>query len=120
MKTVFTALAMLMLLAPALRAADADTETIESLLNAVGSSGCTFIRNGDEHSAEDAEKHLRMKYRRGKKWVKDAESFISRIASKSSFSGKPYRIQCGDEEARLTADWLLEKLAVMERSALGR
>lgn len=111
MKFFLTAIAMLVLLASALQAAEADTEAIEYLLDAIGSSDCTFIRNGGEHSAADAEKHLRMKYRRGKKWVTDAESFISRIATRSSFSGKPYRIQCGDEEALSTADWLRATLA---------
>ena len=87
-----------------------DVELIESLLTAVGDSGCTFIRNGKEHSADNAENHLRMKYRRGKKYVSSVETFIERIATKSSRSGKPYRIRCTGSEAIPTAEWLKGKL----------
>lgn len=86
-------------------------QDIEYLLSSVGASECVFIRNGKEHSAQAAEKHLRMKYRRGKKWVSDVESFISRIATKSSFSGKLYHIRCGNNDEMFTSDWLREKLA---------
>ena len=92
-------------------AAEDETQVIEHLLAAVGSSGCTFIRNGKEYPADDAEKHLRMKYRRGKRWAPTAEKFIDRIATKSSFSGKPYYIRCGDMAARPTSEWFREELA---------
>lgn len=90
---------------------DNDTDKIEYLLTSVGSSECVFIRNGNEHTSKDAEKHLRMKYRRGKRWATSTGSFISRIATKSSFSGKPYLMRCGEEEAGPTADWLRERLS---------
>jgi hypothetical protein len=59
------------LLVPLLAAADdADSAAeIEYLLSTLGSSECTFVRNGKRHSAEDAEEHLRMKHRRGKRYV---------------------------------------------------
>ena len=94
--------------------ADEDAATIEQLLVAVGESACTFIRNGKEYSSAAAEDHLRMKYRRGKRWASDAESFIDRIASKSSFSGKPYRIRCGASPAKLTSEWLSARLDELE------
>lgn len=92
-----------------------DADGIEYIINAVGTSDCVFIRNGKEHAATDAEHHLRMKYRRGQKWVTSAESFIDRIASKSSFSGKPYFIRCGLEAPQPAADWMMERLSVFRR-----
>ena len=41
--------------------ADDTSAEIEHLLTEIGGSGCTFIRNGDRHSAEDAEDHLRIR-----------------------------------------------------------
>ncbi len=102
---------MIVLIVSTAHAGDDEAERIEYLLSSVGNSECVFIRNGTEHTAEDAEKHLRMKYRRGKKWVASTESFINRIATKSSFSGKLYRIRCGEQEAQPTAVWLRERLS---------
>lgn len=88
-----------------------DDPEIEFLLTAVEQSDCTFIRNDKSHSAGEAADHLRMKYRRGRWAVDNAEQFISRIASKSTLSGTPYRVQCAQDEAELTGDWLAERLA---------
>ena len=78
-------------------AADRADAEIEQILAAVGRSGCTFVRNGTPHSAPDAEDHLRMKFRKGARYVKTAEDFIDRLASASSWTGKPYRVQCRDQ-----------------------
>ena len=99
----------LVLLAPATHAEQAPAE-IEYLLTQIGSSGCTFIRNGKEHSAEDAEDHLRMKYRRGKRYADTTENFIDRLASKSSISKKLYMIECPGEAPVSTGSWLHSKL----------
>ena len=88
-----------------------DTEVeIEHLITTVGESGCTFIRNGSRHDAENAASHMRLKYRRGKRYATTAELFIERLASKSSFSGKPYAIQCPGSEAVLSREWLTDRL----------
>ena len=96
---------------PALVTADEAAAEIEYLLAALGQSECTFIRNGKEHSAVDAESHLRMKYERGRKHVDSAEQFIDRLASESSWSGKPYYIQCPGEDRQKTGAWLSQRLA---------
>ena len=88
-----------------------DDPEIEFLLTAVEQSDCTFIRNDKSHSAEAAADHLRMKYKRGRWAVGNAEEFISRIASKSTMSGNPYRVQCAQDEPELTGDWLTDRLA---------
>lgn len=100
----------LLLLMLALPAAAEDAE-IEYLLTSVEQSHCTFVRNGDAHPSAEAADHLRMKYGRAGWRVKGADQFIDRIASKSSLSGRPYTMQCGDAEAYPTRDWLSERLA---------
>lgn len=95
---------------PALVAADMTEEEVEYLVSTIGESDCTFIRNGKRHSAEDAEDHLRMKYRRGKRHAPTAEKFIERLASASSMSKKTYYIECDGKEAVPSGDWLLARL----------
>ncbi len=96
-------------------AADADINPesaaeIEHLIQSIASSECTFVRNGKRHSPTAAEKHLRMKLKRGKRYVSDAESFIDRLASKSSMSKKPYFIECNGAEPVPSGEWLTERL----------
>lgn len=95
---------------PALVAADVTETEVEYLVSAIGESNCTFIRNGKRHSAEDAEDHLRMKYRRGKRYAPTAEKFIERLASASSMSKKSYYIECEGQEAVPSGDWLMARL----------
>lgn len=85
-------------------------EEIDYLLQAVAASGCTFIRNGKEAEAADAVDHLQMKRKRGKRYYSSTEEFIDRIASSSSWSGKPYLIACGDADPAPIRDWYLEAL----------
>ncbi|PCJ35059.1 MAG: hypothetical protein COA75_11790 [Cellvibrionales bacterium] len=90
---------------------DVASVEIEYLLESVGHSGCVFIRNGSEHSSEDAESHLRLKYRNGKKWAKSAELFIKRLATKSSWTKKAYYLRCEGESRQPVAQWLKARLA---------
>jgi len=100
----------LLLVAPGSYAEDVPTE-IDYLLTTVGSSNCEFIRNGKRHSAENAEDHLRMKYRRGKRYAPTTEAFIERLASKSSMSKKLYEIDCPGEDVVPSGEWLSYRLA---------
>lgn len=95
------------LTAPAL--ATAPDQEIRYLLTTVGDSGCTFTRNGKQHTASEAEAHLAMKYDRAGSRIKSAEAFIDRLASESSWTGKPYTIQCGEVPVH-SRDWLTERL----------
>ena len=89
-------------------AADADTE-IRALIQAVAESECEFNRNGSLHSAKTAAEHLELKYSRGKRYADSAEAFIERLASRSSWSGKPYQMIC-DGQTQPTGDWLTATL----------
>jgi hypothetical protein len=105
---------LVLCLAAPLAAATTDSE-IQALLNAVETSGCEFQRNGSLHDAADAADHLRLKYRRGGKYVDSAEQFIDRLATESSWTGKPYTIICdGVEEP--TGAWLHRALAEQRAS----
>lgn len=110
MKHAVHAALLLLFLIPPAHAVD-EAAAIEYLLTAIGESGCTFIRNGKAYDAEDAESHLRMKYRRGRRWATTPEKFIERLASKSSMSGKPYLMRCGNEDEQPASEWLEAKLA---------
>ena len=94
--------------------AEVDTE-IEYLLEYVAGSGCVFIRNGDDHDAADAADHLRLKYDRGRRYADTAEQFIDRLASESSWTGKPYSVTCGDT-TEPSGDWLHRALAEYRQS----
>ena len=109
---------LLILLAGSISAALADTtadEEIRALIQAVAESGCEFNRNGSLHSAEAAAEHLELKYSRGKRYANSAEAFIDRLASKSSWSGKPYQMIC-DGEVHPAGDWLTSTLATIRSS----
>jgi len=101
---------LLFLLPVSARADDEVPAEIDYLLTSVGNSGCTFIRNGERHDSRSAEDHLRMKYRRGKRYATSSEAFIKRLASSSSLSRKLYYIECEGEEMIPSGDWLLERL----------
>lgn len=83
---------------------------IDHLLAEVAESGCVFVRNGDEHDADAARDHLAMKRRRGRRHFDTADEFIEKIASRSSFSGKPYHIRC-DGQTQTAEEWFEKVLA---------
>lgn len=111
MRVSLAAAICILCLAPLLALADDAMESeIDYLLAVVADSGCTFIRNGKQYSAKDARDHLSMKRRRGKRYYDSSDEFIERIASKSSWSGKPYKIQCDDDLEEPAGEWFSKAL----------
>lgn len=90
----------------------ADAE-VEQLIASVASSGCTFIRNGEEHDAPAAAKHLRKKYDYLKDDIESAEAFIEQAASHSSVSNKPYAIRCPQQAEIASGLWFSGKLRAL-------
>ncbi len=90
--------------------ADQATVEIDYLLTTMSNSECAFVRNGKRYDAKEAEEHLRMKLKRGKRYAPTTELFIERLASKSSMSGKLYFIECEDKEPIPSGEWLTELL----------
>ena len=88
-----------MLPAAAAPSAEAKAE-IAGLMDALASSGCRFQRNGSWHDATEARAHLQRKYDYllKKDKVDSAEQFIERAASRSSMSGRAYRVRCDGRE----------------------
>ena len=85
-------------------------EEINHLISAIGASGCEFVRNGKRYSSEKAEDHIRVKYRRGKRYATTTENFIERLASQSSMSKEPYWIECEGDPPVKSGDWLRAEL----------
>ena len=86
-------------------AADSSATEIQYLLSFIAQSDCLFIRNGTEYNAQDARAHIEKKYHYVKSRVNSADEFISQAASKSSFSGRAYRVRCGERYLG-TEQWL--------------
>lgn len=82
---------------------------INYLLSYIAGSECRFIRNGTEHTAQDARKHIERKYNYLKARINSTNDFIKQAASKSSFSGKPYQVRCG-EQVTSSEQWLFAAL----------
>jgi len=86
---------------------------VAHLLDYIDSSGCRFWRNGSWYDAHQARAHLELKYRYlcKKGGVLSTEDVIELIGSRSSLSGKPYEIKCGDTAPVFTGDWLRQELS---------
>ncbi len=85
-------------------------EEIAFLLDALGNSRCTFIRNGRRHRSTTGESHLRSKYLKAREFAGTAEQFIDRIASISSTTTKAYQIKCTGRPVVDSRDWFLARL----------
>lgn len=86
---------------------------ITHLFSHLESSGCLFYRNGSWHTSSAAVSHLHRKYEYllKKGLISTAESFVEQAASKSSVSGKPYLVKCGDASPVESAAWFNRELA---------
>ncbi len=99
---------------PAAKDRPEDTK-IEALLTFIGAqASAKFIRNGSEYESATAVKFLRGKWERQRDAVKNARDFIDKIASRSSTTGKPYRIRLADGHEIDCAVFLSNRLAALE------
>jgi hypothetical protein len=96
-------------------AAAGPEEEIAHLMRTIEESACVFTRNGKEHTGIKALEHIRAKYDYVKRKVKRAEDFIEYAATKSSMTGRPYLVRCGEDEMA-TADWLKAELAAFRQT----
>lgn len=80
---------------------------IRGLMDALSASQCQFQRNGSWYERGEARAHLQRKYdyllKRNQ--VDTAEQFIERAASRSSVSGKAYRVRCPGQADVDAAAW---------------
>ena len=117
MKALFTAILMVGLASAAYAASRpaGEQSKIDWLLDQVGGSGATFIRNGKEYEAKKAVSHLKGKLFFAGGRVQTARDFIAGIASHSEESGKVYEVRFADGKQRHLGDWLTERLLDLEK-----
>jgi hypothetical protein len=99
----------------------ADTE-IRALIAQLGESSCRFQRNGRWYDAAAAQAHLQRKYdwARRRDMEGDAEAFIERAASRSSFSGRAYRVACPGRPEVDAGDWFRLRLDALRAAMPAR
>src|SRR5262245_11462435 len=119
---ICASLLMLSVLAPVSLAAPTPATVrseIDALLSRMQSSGCKFYRNGQWFSALRAKEHLLSKLKNAEKvtTLDDTEEFIALVATKSSASGRPYRVACAGAVEKPSAEWLTAELAAMRAKA---
>ena len=91
-----------------------DEDKINFVLNKIETSKVVFLRNGSEHSASDAADHLRRKMNNAKKkfWFFGPErkitykEFVEKIATKSSMSGKKYKVKLPNGRIISVEQWI--------------
>ncbi|SBV35833.1 conserved exported hypothetical protein [uncultured Stenotrophomonas sp.] len=114
MKRLLPLAVLLAAVMPALAAPAATAQReIAGLMQALEHSGCRFQRNGRWHGAAEARDHLQRKYDylRKRELAGSAGQFIDNAASRSSLSGKPYRVACPDQPEQDAAPWFRQQLA---------
>ncbi len=116
------ALPLAALAQPVVPAVPARTQLeIDHLFDYIAHSDCQFNRNGSWHDMVAAKAHVNNKYEylkeRGQ--IDTTESFIENAASRSSFSGKDYLVQCPGATMVPSASWLKSELARFRQDHKG-
>ena len=84
---------------------------IDFLLHEVETAkGVVFVRNGSEHDAASAAKHLRMKLDYAGNRVKTAEEFVKYCASESSLTHQRYTVRLPNGKTLDAAEYFTAKL----------
>jgi hypothetical protein len=99
-----------------------DGKKIDFLLNEIKNSNHIFIRNGEEHTSQQAYEHIKFKLGYVKKAFfffgpeKDIpiKDFVEKIASSSSSTNKPYYIKGKNMKKTPVKEWLYKKLKEFE------
>lgn len=89
---------------------------IEALLGRITASNCQFERNRSWHSGAEARTHLLRKLdyiEKRSETITRTEQFIEFAASKSSFTGRHYRVKCGSGEPVESRAWLTHELETL-------
>ncbi|MCC8362736.1 DUF5329 domain-containing protein [Lysobacter sp. A6] len=80
---------------------------IDALIDKVAhAKGVVFIRNGTEHTATEAAQHLARKRKAAGDRIKTPEQFIDKLGSRSSMTGKSYRVRLPDGREMDSATWM--------------
>lgn len=116
-KTVLVAACLVAGFAFAQAPSEPTRQEIAQLFGALKASDCRFYRNGSWHNAQKASAHLQRKYdyllKKG--LVSSTETFIELAASKSSTSGKPYQVRCGEAAPETSKAWFSKQLRAIRK-----
>ncbi len=92
-----------------------EANSIDGLLRFIETAETTFLRNGVEIPGKEFAALLRSKYEFRRQGVTSTEKFIREVATRSSTTGKRYRVRLGDGEVADLDAWLLERAAELDR-----
>ena len=87
---------------------------IEYLIERVRKSPYTFVRNGSEHTSNEAAEHLAWKWYHVKDRIQTARQFIEHLATRSSTSGQLYMTKLTDGKTYPTGEMLTNELEALE------
>jgi len=111
---------LVVLLVVVSNAAYADTrKEIAHLLDFVAYTECKYERNGTLYGGIEAQGHIKKKYHYFIDKINSAEDFIKYSATRSTMSGKKYKILCADMPVQYSGDWLLKELKKFRQSRSG-
>jgi hypothetical protein len=98
---------LLCLCALAVHAGSGADAEIDALIARVHQAhGVVFIRNGSEHTAAEAAAHLQRKREAAGGHFASAEQFIDAVGTRSSMTGRVYRVRTPDGKEVDSAVWL--------------
>jgi hypothetical protein len=88
-------------------------DRIERLLLRIAAAPIVFVRNGQDHTGDDAAQHLRQKLAAlGKPPTVD--EFVEQVASRSSTTGEAYSVRLPDGATLPMASWLQRELQAID------
>ena len=92
---------------PTNSAARTPAAEIDALIERVAQAkGVVFIRNGTEHTAAEAARHLARKRKAAGDRIRTPEQFIEKLGARSSMTGKAYRVRLPDGREMDSATWM--------------
>ena len=100
---------------------DSSRAEIEALIRGLGASRCEFYRNGHWYGGPEAAGHLRRKfaYLSERGMIDSTEDFIAKGATRSSFSGLPYKVRCDGGEPQTSSQWFADELRAARAGGSG-
>lgn len=99
-----------------IKAVAAPKDEINHLIQYVATTDCQYERNGTRHKGSEAVAHIKKKYDYFEDEISTAEDFIKYAATKSSFSGKYYKVHCSSQTTVKSEDWLNAELKAYRAS----
>lgn len=99
----------------------AEMREIDALIARVErAQGVVFVRNGRDYSAAEAAAHLRRKFKAARGRVRTPEQFIEHLGTRSSITGRAYRVRLAEGRELDSALWLTQLLRQIRNADRAR